>query len=722
MISFSVFCVQKTIILAFCFALLSALQPCLSQLIWPARPESVSVAPVYYCHKHVLFADDSVFSGNLNTVLDNLVHNASLLGFGTSSHGERLDKVYGLLECRGDISQNECYNCTKEAIITVRNDCGNGVGGQVWLDKCSLRYGNYSFVSQTDSVLYIANPTTALNSTNPKVFNTALRSLLNILAKNASSPANIKRFATGLAIYSSFQKIYGLVQCWRDISSDDCNACLAAAFEYISSCCGGRLGAQSVQGSCIVRYEIFPFFHNSTLSSISVEVPANTGSFAPPSNTTSSENLGKNAILILGVVGSVEALGFIICLLAMRRKLKALVFWKQNIVRQDEGTVGLRFVPWITEGDNGDRSESLMNQEQMIFDMEALAVATGNFDSANKLGAGGFGPVYKGTIPDGRTIAVKKLSLRSAQGKREFLNEVNLVAKVQHRNLVKLLGCCAEGAERLIVYEYLPNKSLDTILFDPQRRRHLDWEKRYNIIVGVARGLLYLHEDSPLRIVHRDIKASNILLDEKLNPKIADFGLARLFPEEETHVSTRIAGTYGYMAPEYAMQGEFSVKVDVYSFGVLLLEILTGRKNTDFNLSAERQSLSIWAWRLYKRGNIVDTIDEAIIEACPLQQAIRCVQVGLLCTQADAAARPSISTVILMVSGDYRMPDPTQPALLSIIDEGDSSISNAGHRDLEKDDLSNTSVQPSSDTSAFSTSPLVQTSTNDASISEVEPR
>ncbi|KAH9317732.1 hypothetical protein KI387_019501, partial [Taxus chinensis] len=207
---------------------------------------------------------------------------------------------------------------------------------------------------------------------------------------------------------------------------------------------------------------------------------------------------------------------------------------------------------------------------------------------------GGFGAVYKGTTRDRKEIAVKKLSARSTQGKKEFMNEVQLVAGVQHRNLVKLLGCCVEGDERLLVYEYLPNRSLDTFLFDLEKRRELDWQTCYNIIIGISRGLLYLHQDSHMRIIHRDIKANNILLDDKLNAKIADFGLARLFLDDETHIQTRVAGTYGYMAPEYAMRGQLSIKADVYSFGVLLLEIIAGRKNTDYNFPQEMQNLLEW--------------------------------------------------------------------------------------------------------------------------------
>ncbi|KAH9302277.1 hypothetical protein KI387_013860, partial [Taxus chinensis] len=239
----------------------------------------------------------------------------------------------------------------------------------------------------------------------------------------------------------------------------------------------------------------------------------------------------------------------------------------------------------------------ILHEQHFIFSLEVLAEATKHFHDNNKLGEGGFGTVYKGITRDGKEIAVKKLSARSTQGKREFMNEVKLVANIQHRNLVKLVGCCGEGGERLLVYEYLPNKSLNAFLFDSEKSRLLDWQKRHNIIVGIVRGLLYLHEDSKLRIIHRDIKASNILLDEQLNPKIADFGLARLFTDNETQNQSKIAGTYGYMAPEYAMRGQLSVKADVYSFGVLLLEIVNGRKNTDLNLQGENQSLSLLEWR-----------------------------------------------------------------------------------------------------------------------------
>jgi len=225
------------------------------------------------------------------------------------------------------------------------------------------------------------------------------------------------------------------------------------------------------------------------------------------------------------------------------RGLEKLRFWKAKFWRA-LWTSKREKSGYLVHG-HVEEQTSISRDGQISFTLEALLAATKKFHDDNKLGEGGFGPVYKGITADGLQIAVKKLSIISKQGKREFLNEVELLAKVRHRNLVNVLGCCAEGSQILLVYKYLPNGSLDKILFYPNERIQLDWKKRYNIILGIARGLLYLHQDSPVRIIHRDIKAGNILLDEKLNPKISDFGLARLFPEDEdeTHVSTRVAGT-----------------------------------------------------------------------------------------------------------------------------------------------------------------------------------
>ncbi|OIT33218.1 g-type lectin s-receptor-like serinethreonine-protein kinase [Nicotiana attenuata] len=213
--------------------------------------------------------------------------------------------------------------------------------------------------------------------------------------------------------------------------------------------------------------------------------------------------------------------------------------------------------------------------------LETILAATDNFSNANKLGQGGFGPVYKGIFPGQTEIAVKRLSTHSGQGIDEFKNEVTLIAKLQHRNLVRLSGYCINTTEQILLYEYMPNKSLDTFIFHGERCQLLDWEKRYDIILGIARGIAYLHHDSRLRIIHRDLKASNVLLDEEMNPKISDFGLARIVEGKGTEANTKkVVGTYGYMSPEYALDGLFSIKSDVFSFGVVLLEIVSGRRNT----------------------------------------------------------------------------------------------------------------------------------------------
>ncbi|KAB1199487.1 hypothetical protein CJ030_MR0G022780 [Morella rubra] len=312
----------------------------------------------------------------------------------------------------------------------------------------------------------------------------------------------------------------------------------------------------------------------------------------------------------------------------------------------------------------GDNISQVKLEELPVFRLEELASATNNFHHSNKLGQGGFGPVYRGKLLDGREIAVKRLSQTSGQGLREFMNEVVVISKLQHRNLVRLLGCCVEGEEKMLVYEYMPNKSLDAFLFDPNKKKLLDWRQRFKIIEGIGRGLLYLHRDSRLRIIHRDLKASNILLDEELNPKISDFGMARIFGGNEDQANTkRVVGTYGYMSPEYAMEGRFSEKSDVFSFGVLFLEMISGRRNTSFYQDEQNISLLAFAWRMWNSGNITTLIETAIREECFEMEILRCAHLALLCVQEFAEDRPTVSTVISMLKSEIvDLPRPKQPA------------------------------------------------------------
>ncbi|XVF70460.1 hypothetical protein PTKIN_Ptkin11bG0163400 [Pterospermum kingtungense] len=300
------------------------------------------------------------------------------------------------------------------------------------------------------------------------------------------------------------------------------------------------------------------------------------------------------------------------------------------------------------------------NMELPLFDFATIANATDNFSSNNELGQGGFGHVYKGILKEGKEIAVKRLSKDSGQGLDEFKNEFTLIAKLQHRNLVKLFGCCIQGDERMLIYEYLPNRSLDSFIFDKTREKLLDWPSRMHVIDGIARGLLYLHHDSRLRIIHRDLKASNILLDNSMNPKISDFGLARKFGGDQTEDKTRrVVGTYGYMSPEYAFHGRFSMKSDVFSFGVLILEIITGKRSRGY--SENDHNLLGHAWRLWTEEKPLELIDNSLGNSYIVAEALRCIHVALLCVQQRPEDRPNMSSVLLMLGGESALPQPKQP-------------------------------------------------------------
>ncbi|KAI4368193.1 hypothetical protein MLD38_016779 [Melastoma candidum] len=299
------------------------------------------------------------------------------------------------------------------------------------------------------------------------------------------------------------------------------------------------------------------------------------------------------------------------------------------------------------------------------YDLSFVAAATDNFSIANRLGSGGFGTVYRGVMSDGTEIAVKRLSEGSGQGDEEFRNEVNLIAKLQHRNLVKMLGFCLQNKEKILIYEYLPNKSLDAFLFDESKKSLLDWRLRFDILMGIARGLMYLHQDSRLRIIHRDLKASNVLLDSAMQPKISDFGMARMCGGDQSEGTTnRVVGTYGYMSPEYAMEGLFSVKSDVYSYGVLLLEIVSAKKISSHHEETSSTNLVGHVWELWKEGRCVEIVDESMDVDDPqsLSEMLKCIQIGLLCVQELPRDRPTMSMVVFMLGNDRVLPLPEQPA------------------------------------------------------------
>ncbi|XP_041025372.1 G-type lectin S-receptor-like serine/threonine-protein kinase At1g11410 [Juglans microcarpa x Juglans regia] len=373
------------------------------------------------------------------------------------------------------------------------------------------------------------------------------------------------------------------------------------------------------------------------------------------------QNKKKLAILVVAVALMLLIVAFIMYWFIMRKIKKK----RQNKYTFSVTSAGANFEESSTRRE---LDGSTRNSDLQFFELSKIVAATDNFSVSNKLGEGGFGSVYKGCLYNGKEIAVKKLSKYSGQGIEEFKNEVAIIAKLQHRNLVRILGYCVQGEEKMLIYEYLPNRSLDTFIFDETKRSLLDWGKCFDIICGIARGIIYLHQDSRLRIIHRDLKASNVLLDNAMHPKIADFGMARIVGGEsgdQIEANTnRVVGTYGYMSPEYAMRGLFSVKSDVYSFGVLLLEIIYGKRNTTYFHDDPSSNLIGHVWELWKEGKAMEIVDSSLVDETPNNEVARCIQIGLLCVQEYATDRPNMSAVFAMLGNDRPLPSPQQPAFV----------------------------------------------------------
>ncbi|TVU38676.1 hypothetical protein EJB05_12060, partial [Eragrostis curvula] len=613
------------------------------------------------CGTTSTFAANSTFQANLNRLAATLPGNASASPnlYATAVAGAVPEQVWAMALCRGDANATACLSCLQQAFRDVQSDCPYFKDATIYYDPCTLHYSDVHTLAGADDTGPTTDDYGVTNLSNvtydqPR-FNALLARLLNATADYAAFNST-RRFATGEADFSdkNYPKVYTLAQCPPDQPPELCRKCLAGIIadglpRFVNS-----IGGRVLWVNCTYRFETAPFY--SVPAMVRLASPgAGAPAPGPAVETPPAAGGGRKNYNVPGIV-----LAVVLAVLAALNLVACLCFWRR---RRPTAEAKKPYPMYSAEAEDVEMVDSMM------MDVTTLRTATGDFDESNKLGEGGFGAVYKGVLPDGDEIAVKRLSDSSTQGENELKNELALVAKLKHKNLVRLVGVCLEQQERLLVYEYVPNRSLDLILFDTENenREQLDWGQRYRIINGIARGLQYLHEDSQLKVVHRDLKASNILLDANMNPKISDFGLARIFDRDQTQAKTsQIIGTYGYMAPEYVMRGNYSVKSDTFSFGVMVLEIVTGRKNNDSYNSKQSGDLLNTVWEHWEAGTVMELVDPSMNGSFPEGDVLRCFHIGLLCVQVDPAARPVMSSVVMMLGTDtISLQAPSKPGFFA---------------------------------------------------------
>uniref|UniRef100_A0A0E0LLS9 Cysteine-rich receptor-like protein kinase 10 n=1 Tax=Oryza punctata TaxID=4537 RepID=A0A0E0LLS9_ORYPU len=565
--------------------------------------------------------------------------------FASGSSGAPPDAIYALALCRGDTNASSCATCVAAAIRSAQQLCPLVKSVTIYDDPCILRFSNRGFPISPpyNKGIYVAWNYDNISAAVAPAFAAAVARLVNATADYAAADS-VRRFGTGEEVFDAiYPKIYSLAQCTPDMTAADCRSCLGDMIaqmtpKYFVARPGGRvLGVR-----CNFRFETYPFFFGQPL----LQLPGSSPSPAPPLTGAGEGSKNKKSAILAISIPTVAVV------LAIGVGVAWFCSWTWRIRRLAAKTLQPNSSP-----------DDMQSFGSLILDLSILRTATDDFSEHKRLGEGGFGVVYKGDLPEGQEIAVKRLAQTSRQGIEELKTELLLVAKLNHNNLVRLIGVCLEENEKILVYEYLPNRSLDTILFDAERIKELDWEQRFKIINGIARGLQYLHEDSQLKIVHRDLKASNVLLDSAYNPKISDFGLAKIFGRDQSQVIThRIAGTYGYMSPEYAMRGQYSIKSDVYSFGVLVLEIITGRRNFGSYSSGHDVDLIYVTWEYWTSDEVVELIDPSLGNNYPIDKVLKCIHIGLLCVQPKPADRPLMSAVNVMLSSTVRLPSLSRPA------------------------------------------------------------
>ncbi|KAL2926815.1 Cysteine-rich receptor-like protein kinase 8 [Bienertia sinuspersici] len=535
------------------------------------------------------YSTNSTYQSNLHNLLNKISNDTKITyGFYNFTVGHTPDRVHSLALCRGDVPVNTCRLCIRNAATLLPQVCPNNIEAFGYSGYCSIFISNRSIYGKVQDLA----PWSFGNNQNvdPKVvgFNETLISLMSSLQNQAASGDSKLKYAAGKTNLTGGggQMLYGLVQCTPDLSRKNCMQCIQKRLDELPLCCSLPSEVNMVQQSCFLKYSTNPFFGN--VPDLPMSSPPPLFPSKPMNNNRSTptevKKTGKSYIIpaIAISIGVSAILTIIIGFIMLSRRAKLRKSWMVQFSKDE-----------------------IQALKSLQFSLGAIKHATNNFSDDYKLGQGGFGSVYKGVLADGQEIAVKRLLRNSKQGDAEFKNEILILAKLRHRNLVTLIGFCLHGKEMILVYEFVANRSLDYFIFDPLKRQSMMWETRYNIINGIARGIRYLHEGSRLTIIHRDLKAGNVLLDAEFDAKIADFGLARLFDIDQTQT--------------------------------LASKIMEG---TPMNL-----------------------VDPALLPTISSTEILRCIHIGLLCVQHNPIDRPTMSSIDLMLSSNSDILEvPLQPA------------------------------------------------------------
>ncbi|CAN6355780.1 unnamed protein product [Urochloa humidicola] len=609
-----------------------------------------------YCSTTGNYTTGSSYQVNLVKLMSELPSRAiANRGFQYGTAGDVPDSVFGLTMCYADLNWTACGNCLRAAAAGVQQACPFSREMKSFYDEaCILRYSDAPFASVADINITFYEWDNYSSVADAAGFNATRWELMTQLSAEAS--VSSLRLANGSQVYTDAQGVeqvlYGFAQCTRDLNASECGRCLAFFLADISISLPNSTYGSAMGYSCYMACSVG--------EELSLTIPPAIAD--PPLPSTSSNTTGEKspaASLVAGVsIGSaavVICVGISVWLLLRRNRQRARRGHEQGEVVEDD------------EDDQPLEDDFEKGTGPRRFRYRELAVATRQFSEEEKLGEGGFGSVYHGYLKEMNThVAIKRVSRSSRQGRKEYISEVRIISRLRHRNLVQLIGWCHGGGELLLVYEFMPNGSLDSHIHN--HNKVLPWHLRHEIVLGIGSALLYLHQDWEQCVVHRDIKPSNVMLDASFNAKLGDFGLARLVDHSRESHTTALAGTMGYMDPECMVTGSTSAVSDVYSFGVLALEIACGRRPIVVLEEAEEEASTMhlvqWVWELYGRGRIIDAADTRLNGEFNNQEMERVIATALWCAHPDRSMRPSIRQAVNVLR--LEAPLPILPAAMPV--------------------------------------------------------